>query len=314
MHHVDHMHQHVALADLVEGALEAFDQVVGQLANESDRVGKQHLPVGAQLNMPRGGVERGEETVFGKHVGIGQYIHQGGLARVRIPDQRDAGKPCAPLALDGALPVDLFQPLLEDGDPVPDEPAVSLDLRFSRSLRADAALLAGKVRPVPRKARPEIIELRQFDLGLRGRRASPCSKNIQNQPRAVEQLAVERLFQVANLHRGQVVVENDEIAAARPNQVLQFSDLARPDVGRRIHPGEGLRHPIGNDGAGCGGQFGQFVERVVDVPSRGIRRHDAHKHRRFSIGKFVFVQREGRAWDISEDERIPEYFGKTGHQ
>ena len=93
----------------------------------------------------------------------------------------------------------------------------------------------------------------------------------------------------------------------RSDQTLQFSDLSLPDVRRRIHPGEGLRHPIGNDGAGCGGQFGQFVERVVDVPTRGVRRHDAHKHRRFGFGKFVFVQRERRAWNVSANGYVLRY-------
>ena len=90
-----------ACRDFFERCLEAGDQMVRQIADETDRVAQQHRPPAGQLPAPRARVERGEQLVFGQHVGAGERVEQRALAGVRVADQRHrhAVVPCGDFAL-----------------------------------------------------------------------------------------------------------------------------------------------------------------------------------------------------------------------
>ena len=68
---VDHVHEEVGLLHHLEGRAEGLDQLVGQLADEPDRVGHEHRLAAGQRQAPGPGVERREEAVLDQHPGVG---------------------------------------------------------------------------------------------------------------------------------------------------------------------------------------------------------------------------------------------------
>src|SRR5208337_2610311 len=104
--------------------------------------------------------------------GVGQRVHQRGLARVRVTHQRDGrvGNLEAAPALNRARAFDFAQPRFEAGEPLAQTAPVNLELRFSGSARTYAAASraaaanARKMRPLPREARLQVAELRDLDL------------------------------------------------------------------------------------------------------------------------------------------------------
>ena len=81
--------------------LNASTSWCGQLADEPDGVGEQHLLAAGQVEAAGGGVERGEEAVLDEHAGVGEPVEERRLAGVRVADDRDAlgaGRGAAPCA------------------------------------------------------------------------------------------------------------------------------------------------------------------------------------------------------------------------
>ena len=90
--------------------------------------------------------------------------------------------------------------------------------------------------PKPRQSRQQMLQLRQLDLQLAFTGPGPLSENIQNQRRAIQNLAIEDLLQIAALRRRKFVVENDRIdirpaAMQRKLVRLAFAN-ERPGAGR----------------------------------------------------------------------------------
>src|SRR4029453_13073094 len=108
------------------------------------------------------------ETVVDAGIGARQAVQQGRLADVRVAGQRDRRRLRASpgLASRGALLAELFQSLLQQGDPPPGEPAVGLQLRLAGAACADAAAQAFEVLPHPAHPREVVLELRELDLEL----------------------------------------------------------------------------------------------------------------------------------------------------
>lgn len=106
-----------------------------------------------------------------------------------------------------------------------DPPAVKLQARFPGAavFRADAAALAAQRLPQPDEARQHVFELCDLHLQLRFPGFGPLRKNIEDQHSPVDHFAIQVRLQIADLRRGQLIVENDEIAFVRLKQ--------RPDLG-----------------------------------------------------------------------------------
>ena len=51
-----------------------------QILHKAHRVAEDDAGFGGKVEPPRGGVERGEQLVFGEHVGFGEAVEQGGFA------------------------------------------------------------------------------------------------------------------------------------------------------------------------------------------------------------------------------------------
>ena len=105
--------------------------------------------------------------------------------------------------MQGAPALDPLQLPLDADDALLNKAAVGLDLGFARSAeKAKAAALSLEMGPRAHKAGALISQMGQ--LHLQGALGGACSvaKNFEDQPGAVDDLAVEGLFEVTLLRRG----------------------------------------------------------------------------------------------------------------
>ncbi len=196
---VDDVEEQRRLQRLVEGRLERRDESVRKVLDEPDRVADEHARDGLRVQGAHRRVERREELVGDQHLAPRERAHQGGLARVRVADERDAREPTAllpPSTLRPALGVHRDELLTQLGDPVAD--LASID---------DLRRLA--------QARRHVGQARDLDLGARFARARVAMEDLEDHHRAVHHLAADLLLEVAGLRGRDLVVDEDDVRAAR---------------------------------------------------------------------------------------------------
>ena len=92
-----------------------------------------------------------------------------------------------------------------------------------------------------------------------------CGENVENERRAVEDLAVERLLQIAALRGGKLVVEDDGVHIRLLAVLGELLGLAFADVSGGARRGH-LLNPIADDFTPRGsGQFGKLLQRIVQL-------------------------------------------------
>jgi hypothetical protein len=250
---VDHVHDQVGQVHRVEGGAERFDQLVGQLAHESHRVGDQHGLTAGELQLTGARVEGHEEPVLGGDAGIGELVEERRLAGVGVPHQRQLAVAAAgaALALHGSGPLHLAQVGLE---PVhaPDQPApVHLELGLSGPAGADATRLLAERRPAPAQPGQPVAQDGQLDLCLAFGAAGVLGEDVEDDGSAVDRRPPEELLEVAMLGRAQLVVEDDGVgieAAAQRGDLLR---LALADEGGRVGRIATLHDTTDDIGAGA---------------------------------------------------------------
>jgi len=266
---VDDVEEEVGLDDFFEGGFEGFDQAVGELADEADGVGEEDVLVGGEAEAARGGIEGGEEFVFGEDGRAGEGVEESGFAGVGVADDGGEGPLLAEtaLALGGALAADEVEVFDDAVDAFLDFAAVGFELGFAfAAAHADAAFLAGEMAPVAGEAGEEVLELGELDLELAFAGAGALGKDIEDQGSAVENLALEDLFEIPALGGGEFVVEDDGIDLVLAAFVGEFGGLAGADEGTGVGGFEFLGAGAGDLAAGGGGEFGEFIEGIVDFP------------------------------------------------
>ncbi len=108
--------------------------------------------------------------------------------------------------------------------------------------------------------------------------AGALGKDVQNQRRAVHDLAIERFFQVALLAGRELAVEDDDVAVLLLAQVFELVHLALADVGRRIGLAQPLRDLAHHQHARRARQLAQLGQRVFERPGQVVAVVDAHAH------------------------------------
>src|SRR5689334_19454920 len=74
-----------------------------------------------------------------------------------------------------------------------------------------------------------MLQLRQLDLEFALAGAGTLGEDIENQGGAIENLALEKLFQIAALRRRKFVVEDDGVDLVLLTPFGEFGGFARPD-------------------------------------------------------------------------------------
>ena len=268
------MHEQVGVGHDRQRRLERLDELVGQLADEADRVGEQHRLAAGQVEAAGGGVEGGEEAVLDEHAGVGEPVEQRRLAGVRVADDGDplGAGPVLGLALGGAVLGDLAQLGLELVDAPLDAPAVDLELGLARAAGADpgaarghAAALLGQGRAPPAEAGQPVAQQGQLDLGLALLAVGVLGEDVEDHRGAVDRGATEELLEVALLGRGELVVEHDGVAVGLERDLAQLLGLALADVGGRVGRGAALHEARDLVGAGGVDELRELVEAGLGV-------------------------------------------------
>ena len=152
------------------------------------------------------------------------------------------GTAFAPLPLLRPNAAHAFDLLLQMQQPALNPAAVGFELRLARAACADAAAQLRHRCAPSRQPRQHVFQLRQLHLQLAFARACMTGKNIQDQLRAIHHPAGQRVFQVAQLGRGQVVIEENYISVGGSGNACQLLHLAAANQRRRI----GLRSALDN--------------------------------------------------------------------
>ena len=141
----------------------------------------------------------------------------------------------------------------------------------SGAAQADgAAALALQVGPAANQARGHVLELGQLDLQLAFVAVRAQGEDVEDQPGAVDDAALQRLFQVAFLDRAQRMVDQHQVGAGRLAGRLHFLELAAADQEGRV----GLVDPgieLGGDGgARRPRQVGEFLGQPLVGRTAGV--------------------------------------------
>ncbi len=130
-----------------------------------------------------------------------------------------------------------------------DEPAVRLELRLAGAAQADAAFLPLEVGPAAREPRGQVRELRELDLQLAFRASCAQREDVEDEARAIDDAAGELLFEIALLHAGERVIEDDEVGVRLLPPGVDLVDLALACEVRRIGPRSAAGDEADHDGA-----------------------------------------------------------------
>src|SRR2546425_3782011 len=113
--------------------------MVGQLADEPDRISDAEPVPPADVELAGERIERREQPILHEDVGTRKRAQDARLPGVGIAHQRGAGEVAATLSLIRAVVGYTFEPSLQDGDFTTDDPAVGLELRFAPPPQPHAA-------------------------------------------------------------------------------------------------------------------------------------------------------------------------------
>jgi hypothetical protein len=222
----------IGLLHLLQGRAEGLHQLVRQVGDEAHGVGQDRRAAVGQADGPQGRVQGGEQHVLGQRIGPGQPVEQGRLAGVGVAHQgeRRVRRLLArgPMQPPGAA--HLHQLALQLDDAVGDLAPVELDLGLAGAAGpARAPALALQVGPGPHQPRTLVLEPGQLDLQLAFARAGAAGEDLQDQARAVDDLALPGPLQIALLDGRQRVVHHHHVGVQRIGQIAEFSHLARPE-------------------------------------------------------------------------------------
>jgi hypothetical protein len=286
MRAVDHVHDQVGLADLLERRAERLHELMRQVAHEAHRVAQRVEPAVGRARTPHRRVEGREQRVLHEHTGARDAVQQARLARVRVARDRHAGhgEPVAvgPLrlarrrvALD--LPAQLRHPAV-------DAAAVELDLRLTGTAAAHALTAGGLTTGLPRhrlapasEAREQVLELRELDLRLALAALRVLAEDVEDHRGAVDDLHLHDILERTALTRCELGVGDHGVGAEARDDRPELVGLAAADVGGRVRMRAALQQPVEHGCARGLGERGQLAERVLGVVERaaGV---DADEH------------------------------------
>jgi hypothetical protein len=168
------------------------------------------------------------------------------------------------------------QPLAQHGETIANAAPVDFELRFAGTARPDSAPGAREMIPQMRQARQQVLELRDLHLHLRGGRACSTRKDIENDFRAIDDLQLGDLLEIARLGRRKVVIEHEKIRVFATRQIAELLCFSGADVGAAVHPGPRLQHAVQHARTAGFGERGELVEAFLALLAAIARQAQAN--------------------------------------
>ena len=276
------MEQQVGVFQLLQGRVEGVHQMVRQLGNEANGIGKNNVQILGHRKLPGGGIQRIKQPVIGRDPRPCQLIQKGGFACVGIAHNRHHrhGVFHPVLPLDAADLPHLLQLRFQPVDPLPDVAAVRFQLGLTGATGADAAALSGKAGAHTGKPGQQIFILSQFHLQAALLGLGPLGEDVQNQRAAVQHRHADDLLQRPDIAGRQLIIENNHSGRSGFHQHFNFQCLALTDKRMRIGGMAVLQHLTGTEAA-CGLQQGfQLLNGFVGCRLLFLKtvRVQAHQH------------------------------------
>lgn len=216
-----------------ERGFEGLDEPVGEIADEADGICQEELLAVGELDLAGGGVERGEELVFGEDLSAGDEIEERGFSGVGVADDGSLGDgdALALLALGETLLFDLFELAFDGIDAPAGETAVGFELALAfaaigTAAAAAAAGLAVEVAPHAGEPREGVLLAGEIDLEPCFCGAGAHGEDVEDDFFAVDDGEVAFFFPCALLGWAEAVVEDDDIALEFFGACDEFLDLA----------------------------------------------------------------------------------------
>ena len=298
---VGHMEQYVGLGGFLQRGGEGGHQAVRQVAHEADGVGEDDAVLTVEIQAAGGGVERGEELVFGQHVGFGEAVKQTGFAGVGVAHQGESGQAAllAGFAAGGTLAAHVGQAFFQGGDFLGDQAAVGFELGFARAFEADAAFLALQVAVAAHQTAGEVGELRQLHLQAAFLALRALGENGKDEPHAVEHAALQLGFEVALLRGRELVVEHGQFDIVRLHfgrQLFGFAAAHKQCAAGAVASGGGNVYQLPTAGTH---QLGGFIQHILKsagalLVAAGETVGQHHAHQQYALGAaegFVGLER-----------------------
>ncbi len=253
---VHYVHEQGGIAHFFQRGAKRLHQRGGQMADEAHRIAHNHLPARGQLQLAHRGIERGKEARVGHDARAGEPVEERRFAGVGVAHHRERGqrhfKALAPLR--GAARLHGVQFLRELLDAVGDFAAVGFELGFAGAAGADAAAEPRHLNAFAGKPRQQVIELRQFHLELSFTGAGSRGEDVEDDLGAVHYAHVERFFEVAQLRRRKLLIEDDEVGFKAFHHAGEFGYFAGTDERGGVEGGAVLDEPVDDLGTGGGGE------------------------------------------------------------
>ena len=249
---VAHVQDDVGLGHFFQRGAKRGDELGRQIGDEADGVGKDRLVDTRQRDRPHGRIERGEQQVFRQYASAGQPVEQCRLAGVGVADESDhrPRRPPAALAMEGPGAPHLLQFAPQPRHAVADHTPVGFDLGFARAAEeAEAAPLAFEVSPTAHQAALLIVEMGQLYLQPSFGRGRAFAEDLEDQPGAVDHLALELFLQVALLDAGERSVDDDQLGILELAFGGDAFDLTLAEQRRRAHLTQRQHEGFGHDQA-----------------------------------------------------------------
>ena len=145
---------------------------------------------------------------------------------------------------------------LQSVDTVADKAAVSFQLRFAGASCPNTAAKSLKVTPLAANAWQEVFMLRQFNLQPPLHGLGPLREDVQNQRRSIQNLDLERFFEIALLGWRQLVIEDDGGYLFITGETKHLFEFAAAHVVR----GESIESLALNGHNSCAGALRKGIE------------------------------------------------------
>ena len=162
------VHQYVSLVKLVKRRPKGFQEILGQVSNETHGIGQNHVPAGMKPESSLDGIQGFKRLILGRDTAMGQGVQQGGFPGIRITHDRHHRSPLAqaPGALLLPLTTQVLQLAFEVMNTIPHPSQVGLQFGLAGTSGPDAAAQTGERRAGLRQPGQQILELREFHLNF----------------------------------------------------------------------------------------------------------------------------------------------------